>query len=244
MKTPAISLASIAVIIGSFLAVSPQALHAQKKGLAVVPVVSDNPNNNNKQNPPPAPVVKKVLPRKAVKTKVKVAAVPVAKQVVPPVQKRVEQPKLPAGMKRMGPGNASKEMRSLAKLKLIPQMKRKGNGAGGSFRPVGETSLDKIGDRINDIAFGQAARDLQQIGGAAGFADFIGDADGLILDFGLGGESDSGGFSDLEGFGGNGSSRKDGLPEDAPPSGWGFLGGIASGGGGSVTTNCDEYDYP
>lgn len=175
MKTSSIYLTSIALVLCGLFAASSQSLQAQKKGLPIVPIVNDNANNNNNnnQNPAPAPVVKKVLPRKVVKTKVK-PVVTVSKQVVPPVQKRVEQPKLPSGMLRLESGATSREMSNLAKLKLLPPMKRKGNVAGSSFPAIGETKLDRVGSRIHDIAFGQAANDLKGIGDAMGFADLIG----------------------------------------------------------------------
>jgi hypothetical protein len=59
-----------------------------------------------------------------------------------------------------------------------------------------------------------------------------GASDGPILDFGLGGGDNDSLFgktpdpSDLSGVGGYGSARTDGLPANAPPSGWGS-GGIA-----------------
>ncbi len=190
MKTSSISLASITLVLCGLFAASSQSLQAQKKGLPIVPIVNDNANNNNNnnQNPPPAPVVKKAVPRRVVKTKVKVEAVtPVPKQMFPPVQRRVEQPKLPAGMKRMGPEAASNVLRNLAKLKLMPPMKRKKPATASSFPPIGETSLDKLDDRIRDIAFGQAANDLENLGDTVGFIDLIGGNGGdLVPDLGLG----------------------------------------------------------
>ncbi len=243
MKTRTISLTSIALVLCGLFAVSSQTLQAQKKGLPVA-VVNDNANNPN-NNPNPQPKPKAVARTIVKKPAAKLQTVPVVqKQMIPPVQKRIELPKLPAGMKRMGSGASSKEVRDLAKLKLMPPMKRKGGGVSPTFPQIGATSLDQQGDRIRDIAFGQAARDLKQIGGAVGFADLIGGADGLILDFGLGGEGDSSGFAELEGFGGNGASRKDGLPEGAPPSGWGFLGGIASGGGAELPQTATSTTTP
>ncbi len=239
MKTPSNFLASIAFVICGLFAASIQSLQAQKEALPVV--TNLNANKNNNQKPPPAPVVKKVVPRRVVKAKVKVEAVtPVPKQMFPPVQRRIEQPKLPAGMKRMGPGAASNEMRNLAKLKLMPPMRRKGNAAASSFPSIGETSLDKLDDRIRDIVIGQAARGLKEIGEVAGFADLLGATDGPKLDFGLGGEGESSGFADPEELAGSGggSSRSDGLPKDAPPSGWGAWGGLAN--NGSVDVSTDE----
>ncbi|MFK5924238.1 MAG: hypothetical protein QM496_18835 [Verrucomicrobiota bacterium] len=192
MKTSSISLTSIALVLCGLYAASSQALQAQKKGVPIVPVVSDNANNNNNnQNPPPPPaaVVKKALPRKVVKTKVQVAP-SISKQLIPPAQKRVEQPKLPLGMKRMGPGAASNDVRNLAKLKLLPPMKRKQAAVvvkDASFPSIGAASLDRLGNRIHDIAFGQAANDFKEIGDAAGFADLIGGSgDEMQPELGLG----------------------------------------------------------
>ncbi len=189
MKTPSISLASIAFVICGIFAASIQSLQAQKEALPVVTKLNANKNNN--QKPPPAPVVKKVVPRRVVKAKVKVEAVaPVPKQMFPPVQRRVEQPKLPAGMKRMGPGAASNGLRNLAKLKLMPPMKRKGNATDSSFPSIGGTPLDKLDDRIRDIAFGQAANEIKELGDIAGFADLIGNGSDLMPELGLGLGSD------------------------------------------------------
>ena len=222
MKTPSMLLASATLVVCGLFAASAQPLFAQKKA-PVIPLNNQNIKNNNKK-----PKVK-VIPRRIVKAKVKSkAAAPIPKQIDPSIQKDVKQLILPPGMRRMGPGAAPDELKNLAKLKLAPPMKRLGLEEGSSFPPIGAEALDGIGDRIHDIAFGQAANEIRDIGDIAGLADLIGGiADGPMFDFGLGGE-DGAGFSDLEdlvaGFGG---TRDDGLPDNAPPSGFGF-GGIAS----------------
>lgn len=238
MKTPSISLVGAILLSCGLGAASVQPLFAQKKGL---PVPQVNGNKNGNQNPPPATVVKKVVPRRVSKTEVKVEAIP--KQMVPPIQKRVEQPKLPPGMERMGPGGNQDKVKDLAKLKLLPPLQRGGNGTGNAalvegaevgntstFPPIGDDPLDQLGNRIRDLAFAKEAGEMGDLAGMLGFADLINGLDSLIPDLGLGGSGDESGFADadeLAEFGGSGGSRKDGLPDDAPPSGWGAWGGIA-----------------
>lgn len=205
MKTPSISLVGAILLSCGLVAASVQPLFAQKKGL---PVPQVNGNKNGNQNPPPATVVKKVVPRRVSKTEVKVEAIP--KEMIPPIQKRVEQPKLPPGMERMGSGGDPDKVKDLAKLKLLPPLQRGGIGTGdaplaegaevgniSTFPPIGDGPLDQLGDRIRDIAFAKEAGEIGDLAGTLGFADLLNGLEGLVPDLGLGDRGDDSTFAKI-----------------------------------------------
>ena len=135
MKTPSMFLVGAALVAGGLFVASSQ------------PVAAGNHNQNNSK-PKPVPI-----PRKVVKKEPKQEIVPKVVKITPPVQQRIEQPKLPPGFKVKGPGLAPVKLRNLTKLKLLPPMKRKGNrkknaaltqeGSGENDR---ESSLASISD--------------------------------------------------------------------------------------------------